>query len=147
MAMSIEMLLSCDAIYLLSNWRHSRGARIQRYIAEEKKIKLLFQCHEHLIENEIQPIKIAIKRVTGYAFEEYTTKCRKRVLLFPRMIFTWQVYRLGVASDEVISQLIQRDRCAVGYYVKHYPDEVKYNQEFASLASEVSRTLTELVSQ
>jgi hypothetical protein len=35
MAIDIEMLMQCEAIALLSNWKDSKGARIEHYIAKE----------------------------------------------------------------------------------------------------------------
>lgn len=34
MLKDIEMLFPCDAIYMLSGWEHSKGAKIEKYIAE-----------------------------------------------------------------------------------------------------------------
>jgi hypothetical protein len=39
----IGALLSCDAIYLLKNWGDSRGARIERAIALELGITILYE--------------------------------------------------------------------------------------------------------
>ena len=33
MKADIKLLMDCDAIYLLSNWKQSEGARIERFIA------------------------------------------------------------------------------------------------------------------
>jgi|LakMenEpi03Aug12_release.lakeMendotaPanAssembly.Ray.scaffolds.fasta_scaffold558115_2 hypothetical protein len=39
----ISALLTCDAIYLLKNWGDSRGARIERAIALELGIKIIYE--------------------------------------------------------------------------------------------------------
>ena len=35
-------LIKCDAIYMLNDWRHSRGARIEYAIAKEMGLKISF---------------------------------------------------------------------------------------------------------
>ena len=39
----IENLLHCDAIYMLNDWFESKGARIEKYIAEECGITVIFE--------------------------------------------------------------------------------------------------------
>ena len=43
MLASIKMLFECDAIYMLHDWGHSRGARIERNIAEEMGFEVISQ--------------------------------------------------------------------------------------------------------
>jgi hypothetical protein len=39
----VAALFDCDAIYMLSNWRESKGARIEKAIAEEMKMTIMFE--------------------------------------------------------------------------------------------------------
>jgi ribosomal protein L37AE/L43A len=41
MEKDIPLLLSCDAIYLLPNWKQSNGARIEKVIAEHSKMLIV----------------------------------------------------------------------------------------------------------
>lgn len=41
MTRDIEMLFGCEAIYLLPNWESSKGARIEKYIAEEMGLLII----------------------------------------------------------------------------------------------------------
>ncbi len=43
MAADIAMLFKCDGIYLLRDWSESRGARIERNIAEEMGMVIMMQ--------------------------------------------------------------------------------------------------------
>ena len=43
MKKDIEMLSDCDAIYMLENWESSTGANIEKNIAEEIGMKVLFE--------------------------------------------------------------------------------------------------------
>ena len=37
----IELLINCDAIYLLENWGTSKGARLEKKIAEVLKMQIM----------------------------------------------------------------------------------------------------------
>lgn len=39
----IYLLLQCKAIYLLANWRESKGARVEKKVAEEYGLKIIEQ--------------------------------------------------------------------------------------------------------
>lgn len=39
----LEILKRCDAIYLLSNWRDSEGAKTEKELAEKIGLKILYQ--------------------------------------------------------------------------------------------------------
>lgn len=43
MRRDIPVLLSCDAIYLLPDWADSRGARLEKHIAEEIGMLLVYE--------------------------------------------------------------------------------------------------------
>jgi hypothetical protein len=43
MVVCFEALLKCDALYLLNNWRTSRGARIELAVAVELGLEILIQ--------------------------------------------------------------------------------------------------------
>ena len=43
MSITLEMLGCCDTIYLLSDWRTSRGAVLEKNMAEAKGMTLIFQ--------------------------------------------------------------------------------------------------------
>lgn len=43
MKRDIALLLSCDAIYLMNNWKLSRGARLEQFIATELGIERIYE--------------------------------------------------------------------------------------------------------
>jgi len=43
MRADIIALCKCDSIYMLSNWTKSRGAEIERTIAKQLKIKVIYE--------------------------------------------------------------------------------------------------------
>lgn len=46
MANDIEALLFCDSIFMLSNWKDSKGARIEHFIAQETG-KTIYYAETH----------------------------------------------------------------------------------------------------
>jgi hypothetical protein len=45
MKRDIPHLLACDGIYLLKNWRDSKGAKIESQLARDLEMKVLFEDH------------------------------------------------------------------------------------------------------
>lgn len=43
MKLCIKALCDCDAIYMLKNWRRSKGARIERFIAKKLGLKIIYE--------------------------------------------------------------------------------------------------------
>jgi hypothetical protein len=43
MLTDIEELFRCDAIFMMRNWRSSRGARIEHAIAKELKLEIMYE--------------------------------------------------------------------------------------------------------
>jgi len=43
MKIVLPKMLECNAIYFLQDWRDSEGARIEHYLAEKLKMKILYQ--------------------------------------------------------------------------------------------------------
>jgi hypothetical protein len=44
MAVDIKALFKCDAIYMLSNWHNSRGAKIERAVAKAMGIEIIYEA-------------------------------------------------------------------------------------------------------
>lgn len=43
MKLGISKLLTCDGIYMLSNWMNSKGAKIEHNLAEILKLKIIYE--------------------------------------------------------------------------------------------------------
>jgi hypothetical protein len=43
MGACLMMLLRCDAIYMLRDWRNSRGARVEHAVAVELELEIIYQ--------------------------------------------------------------------------------------------------------
>ena len=46
MRADIPLLLAADAIYILLGWKESRGALLEKYIAEELGMTIIYETEE-----------------------------------------------------------------------------------------------------
>ena len=137
----VELLMSCDAIYMLDCWRSSRGARIEYNIALETDKYILF---ETAITNRVFSIMLlqnAIHEVTGLKFGEYDNDSRKRDCVFARMIFIYHCRKSNKMKLSEISKYIHRTHSAILHLLEVYSDEYKYNKNFRVIADRVDDIL------
>lgn len=43
MKQDLALLLNCDGIYMLKDWKQSRGARIEQFLAQELHLQILYE--------------------------------------------------------------------------------------------------------
>ena len=79
----IELLDSCDAIYMMDNWVESRGARHEYNFAMIENKDIWFETNVISQDKEVLRIQNAIYEVTGMRFNDYITKSRKRMAFSP----------------------------------------------------------------
>lgn len=143
----VELLLTCNAILLLDNWTESSGARIEKFIAEERGMILMYESIIFSANLRIKMIKDAIEEATGINFDQYTEKSRKRTWYFARMIFVYHCIECGEVTIEDLSKLVNRNVTSIMRYLNNYRFEIKYNSHFRNLAKKVEINLTKYVSQ
>ena len=134
---SIGLLLQCNGILMLDNWRDCVVAGIEYDIAVRTKKYIWFETnvvHNHEIVLQIQNV---IHEVMGLRFHQYTTKSRKCDVFFARMIF---VYHCNKNNIEPM-QYIRRERTMLYHYLNRYSDEVRYNPQFKKIANRVEEKL------
>lgn len=147
MVRDIEILLTCDAILLLEDWLASKGARIEKNLAEEAGLMIFFESNITDSNKQLQKIKDAIQNVTGLRFEEYTTASRERNTFFARMIIINYCRLKEKMSLPEIARLVHRDHTTVMHCLKTYKDEVKYNFTFREIVRKVDNILSKSVSE
>ena len=146
MIRDIEMLMGCDAILMLDNWTESRGARIEKKIAEERNLLIMYQKSLGCDNMQVELIKDAIEQTMGLTYEKYTKKGRELDGYFARMIFAHHCMRLDHLSIEDIARLVNRDMVQARRYVNNYDTELKCNKLFRHIATKVDSYLTTYVS-
>ncbi|MCM1168816.1 MAG: DUF4406 domain-containing protein [Bacteroides sp.] len=136
MVKDFEMLLSCDAIYMMSDWVESKGASIEHDIAKRLDIKMFF-------EEEVQSIARitdAIHDVTGLSLRDYSTRSRKRNVVYARMLFVHHCRCQGMTLS-IIARHIHRNHSSVLHMLSAYGNDVVFNPVFRKMAMKVNDIL------
>lgn len=142
MSRCIPALLKCDAIHMLPDWEGSKGARIERYIAGEKGLLILYETPPKMDEKEIyNRAAVAVAVVTGYKLSDYAVPSRERPLFFARSLFAHSVVQLGIQNQSKIAEKLNRKPSAVNRALRNYPDELKVNPEFRRMAEKLNSLL------
>lgn len=137
----VELLMSCDAIYMLDCWRHSKGARIEYNIAVDTGKYVLFESQVVMRDMYVMLVQDAIHEATGLMFNDYDNDSRKQNLVFARMLFAHQCRRNNMRLVD-IANYIHRGHSAILHLLNVYEDEYKYNAEFRDIADKVNEILT-----
>lgn len=144
MVKDFELLLPCDAIYMMDNWKDSIGARIEYQTAFEMNKDVWFESNIVSLEKTVLRIQNAVHEATGMKFNEYTTKSRKRDGFFARMLFVYHCRRNRMKLVE-IAKYVHRDHSSMLYLLKKYDDEKKFNSNFRVLAEKVESILNKTI--
>ena len=140
MVKDIELLLSCDAIYMMDNWVDSTGASIEYDIAMRTGKDVWFESN--VVRNNLIVMKIqnAIHEAMGLEFNDYITKSRKRNGFFARMIFVYHCRQNKMRLIK-IAEYVKRDHSTMLHLLKKYQDDFNYNPQFREIATKVNNIL------
>lgn len=136
----IEMLHSCDAIYMMDNWTESKGAQIEYDIANRLGKDVWFESNVRRENKEVMRIQNAIHEVTGMRFGEYITKSRKRDGFYSRMIFVYHCRKAKMKLTQ-IAKFVHRDHSSMLHLLNKYEDDFRFNPQFRELATRVNDIL------
>jgi vacuolar-type H+-ATPase subunit F/Vma7 len=141
---SISNLMDCDAILLLRDWTDSKGARIERYIAQQMNMTILNEIDVN--QTVVMDVKDAIREVIGLDIDEYTTSRRFRPCYYARVLFVKYCVDVLFMLPEDLVNIVHRDRCTIHRYLKNFDDEVKYNKSFREIYYKVNEIISKTVS-
>lgn len=136
MVKDIEMLFTCDAIYLMSDWVESKGASIEHDIAKRMGLMVFFESEVRVFAR----IADAIRDVTGLSLREYSTRSRKRNVIYARMLFVHHCRQSGMTLSN-IAEHINRNHSSVLHMLSAYDNDVVFNPKFKRMAEKVSELL------
>lgn len=133
-ALHLDQLKNCDAVFMLQGWVKCPAARIVNLLAVENNKRVYY---ENLVSGDkIILLKAAISAVescSGFTFAEIVKEGRKREYYFARLILVHYMDKICVLEEAEIAELIQRDETTVKYYFRKFPYEMKFNREFRDL--------------
>jgi hypothetical protein len=118
MKMDIMHLMDCDAIYLLSDWCDSRGAMLEKNIAEALGMEMIYEKEDGKI---FSSIKQAVFDVTGILFSEISGASNRHDVVVARLIYAWHCMQAG-ASYRYVAEEINRSYDRLAKYTEKYKD-------------------------
>lgn len=144
MGKRVELLLGCDGILMLDNWKRSPDAEIEHVIAKKTDMTILYE--ETIADDEArriaEQIEDAVQEVTGYGLKQLSQRSRFREQCYARMIFVYHCREARMRLAR-ISKFVNRDHTTMLHYLNKYEDDVKFNKEFRELAAKVAQKLEE----
>ncbi len=132
----IRELMQCHAIYMLPNWELSEGATLEHSIAHGLGITVLYE-----VEPQHRDIKDIILAAMGVPFRVIATDSRNRWHVYARMIYAHHCKKEGDSTTTIATET-KHDESSIGYYLRHYEQEYKYNREFRKAAEKVATMLS-----
>lgn len=139
----IELLMDCDAIYMMDGWTESVGAGIEYDIANRTGKDVWFASNILQDVNnhkDVLRIQNAIHEVTGLKFGDYTTKSRKREGVYARMIFVHNCRQCKMTLTK-IAKYVHRNHSTLLHLLKKYNDDFDFNPHFRDMATKVTNLL------
>lgn len=140
MKADIQELMKCEAIHMLPNWERSEGATLEHSIA-----KGLYLTIDYEQEPRHGDIKEAIEAAMGVPFRVIARDSRNRWHVYARMIYAHHCKKDGDNTQQIATET-KHDESSIGYYLRHYDTEYKYNREFRKAAEKVATMLSKKLS-
>lgn len=137
-AMDILLLIGCQAIYLLPDWSYSRGATLEKNIAEFTNKEIIYQEVPTFIE-----IKEAIAQAMGISFVDIVGPSRERKQVYARMIFAHHCREQGATVQRIADEM-KHNHSTIVYYIRKYKDDYQYNPEFRERVKAVENALSKI---
>jgi len=135
-AVDIVLLIGCDSIYLLPDWKYSKGSALEKNIAELLGKKMIYE--------EIpvfEDIKQALSEVTGISFGDIAGSSRKRRIVFARMIYSHFCNKKRETVTGIAAEM-KHDHSTISYYLRKFDDEYKFNPKFREIVNRMESTLS-----
>lgn len=136
----IQELMKCEAVYMLPNWQHSEGATLEHRIATGLRLPVYYE-----VEPRHRDIKDAIEAAMGVPFRLISRDSRNRWHVYARMIYAHHSKKDGDNIQQIASET-RHDESSIGYYLRRYDNEYKYNREFRKAAEKVATMLSKKLS-
>lgn len=147
MIRDIEMLFECDGVLMLSNWHQSKGARIERSIANELGKIVMYESALSDNMKAVNRIKESICQVMGLPFEEYVKHDTYTYKYYARLVYAHQCKKKACISSNQIASALGRHPRNIARYGYKYTEEYNYNKEFRSIADKINNILINNVSE
>lgn len=136
----LEILDGCDGIFMLRDWKSSRGAGHEFDFANRENKIVMFEADVIMTNQDVLQIQAAIQEATGIRFDQYITKSRKRDGFFARMLFVYHCRKRKMKLTQ-IAKFVHRDHSSMLHILKKYGDDMRFNPQFRDIATKVNDIL------
>jgi hypothetical protein len=134
-AMDIILLIGCEAIYLLPDWSYSKGATLEKTIAELTGKQIIYEKVPVFVE-----LKQAIYETMQVSFYDIVNDIRERNHVYARMIYAYFCNEQGATITDIAAEM-RRNHSTVIYYLRKFEDDRKFNPKFREIANKVEIAL------
>lgn len=138
MAVNIVNLIGCTGIYMLKDWEMSKGATLERNIAEVTNKTIIYEQ-----EQEFATIKRGIQDGTGITYLDIIGRCREIKYVFAREIFAKLMSDQGKGGSE-IARIMHRDHATVIYYLRKYKEDLQYTPQFIDMNTKTQDAINKI---
>jgi hypothetical protein len=135
-AMDIVLLIGCEAVYFLPDWSLSKGATLEKNIAELTGKQIIYEKVPVFSE-----LKQAISEVMGVSFYEIVNDSRERNHVYARMIYAYFCNEQDATITDIAAEM-RRNHSTVIYYLRKFEDDRKFNPKFREIANKVKIALS-----
>jgi DNA-binding MarR family transcriptional regulator len=135
-AFDIVAMLGCSAVYLLQDWPYSKGATIEKSVAEIAGKEIIYEKNPLDVD-----LMRAIHKVADASFHDIVSSRRSRKLVYARMIYAYLSRKSGASLTDIAAE-ISRNHSTITYYLRKFEDEVTFNKKFRELLSRIELALS-----
>lgn len=138
-----ELMLSCDAIFLLDGWFYSERSVSEKAIMQDLNKVVLYERKTRLDEmfDKTQRLRHTIHEVTGHPFSFYHSKGRERERCDARTIFIYYSFKhLGLRQSD-LAKLFKQHHSNISHAVNKYDELRACDNDFARLDAKVQSLL------
>jgi hypothetical protein len=135
-AMNIVLLMGCEAVYFLPDWNLSKGATLEKNIAELTGKQIIYEKVPVFAE-----LKQTISKVMGVSFYEIVNDSRERKHVYARMIYAYFCNEQGATITDIAAEM-RRNHSTVIYYLRKFKDDRQFNPKFREIANKVEIALS-----
>ncbi len=130
-----ELILSCDAIYLLDGWLDSEHSILERNIMERMGKVILFEkkLAKYKAFDKTERLRNTIHDITGCSFSSIIAKGRERERYYPRILFCYYCHTYLGINKITIAQLVKRHFTSVIHALGQYEDLNEFDNEFKDM--------------
>lgn len=135
-----ELMLSCDAIYLLDGWFDSSHSISERGIMENMGKAVIYEkkLPFYHIFDKTERLRHLIHEYTGCDYDSIRAQGRDTEKYHPRVLFCYYCYTYLKISKIDISKLINRHRSSVLHTLEQYESLNKFCPEFKYINTKLS---------